>query len=462
MAKILLVNPHSLPFFFSVEKRVTLSILYLSSYAKQFGHEVLFIDVDNDQRILHLLGEDFLLSDYYKSHYYKKIADFNPDIIGVTVHFSGRFKPAIEFIKLFKNDFSTVPCVIGGIYPTLFPEEILGNYADVDYILKGESEATFVELINSIVDDTNRLKQIDGLAFRDKGKAIINEKKNFISDVDKIPFPDYDLIDIKKYYFDTSKWYNPKNYSININLPILTTRSCPNQCTYCSMYKVHGRGFRKRSVENVVDEIEYLYNRFNQQYFSFTDDNLTFDKKRILRICSEIVRRRIKIQFDTPNGLDINRLDSEVLEALVNVGLIKTCIAVESGSPKIRESINKFIPQEKIFDVVSAIRRFPEVRFSLLFVIGFPKETLDTLNETYLLIDKLGVHKFSMNYAVPYLGTKLFQECYDNKLIEGDALDFINIANFSHESEAPFIKPYELGKQDLIDFRKKIIKELHQ
>jgi len=461
MARILLVNPHSSPPVDSDERVITLPLLYISSYLKQFGHEVLFIDLYNEQRMEYTNGNVFDMESLFSSKYYKQILDFNPDIAGVTVHYSGRFFPAIEFIQLFNNYFPDISCVIGGIYPTLFSEEILSRYEPVDFILKGESEETFLQLIDCLNNKSGSLKEIDGLTYRINDKIINNEKKNFISNLDLIPFPDYDLIDIKEYFFDTSEWYNPKQYPININIPILTTRSCPNQCTYCSMYKVHGRGFRKRSVNNVVDEIEYLYNKFNLKYFSFTDDNLTFDKGRIIKICSEIVNRGIEIQFDTPNGLDMNRLDSDVISALVGAGLVKTSLAVESGSPKIRKSINKYLEQEKIYEVVDAVRKYPELKFSLLFVIGFPEDTLETLDETYNLIKELGIDKFSMNYAVPYPGTKLFHECKDNKLIELSTAVFLNIPNLSHHTKVPFIKPYKLEKEDLIDFREKCM-ELHK
>ena len=462
MAKVLLINPHSPAFVESTERVIPLGILYLSSYLKKYGHEVLFVDIHNKQITLRLNNEIFNLDGYYVNSLKQVVAEFQPDLIGISVHFSGRFRPSIELARYLKNNMPDCRIVLGGIHPSIFPSEILVEYECIDFVLQGESEKTIVELLDAIIVGNNDLKKIDGLGFRENGKVIINKKEEFIDDLDSIPFPDYSLIDIKEYHFDTTHWINPRKLPININLPLLSSRSCPRQCSYCSMYLAQGPSYRMRSADNVLDEIEYLYREYNQRYFSFVDDNFTLHKGRALEICNGILERGLNIQFDTPNGLDISTLDAEIIELLVNAGLIKTCLAVESGSPIIRKSINRNIKQEKIYHIFDIVNKFPQLVFNTFFVVGFPNETFDTLEETDRLINELNLKRAVISFATPFPGTELFRECVENNLLDIDTKSGIhNLDNFYYGRGLPFIKPYRLEKQDLVDFRMKIYRKLN-
>jgi len=462
MTKIFLVNPHSPSFLAVKERNIPLGLLYLSSFLKKSGHQVRFKDIHNDQITCEINKTTYSFPHYYDSQIRKIVEEFKPDLVGISVHFSGRFKPAIELAQRLKKEEPELPVAIGGIHPSIFPREILEEYTCFDYLFQGESEESLVQLANSFEDEKYDFRSIDGLGYRENGKIVINDKRNFIDNVDTIPFPDYNLIDLEDYYFDTSKWVSPKKLPINTNIHILSSRSCPRQCTYCSMFLALGPKYRMRSADNVVNEIEYLYNKFNHKYFSFMDDNFTLNKKRAIEICNKIVERGLNIQFDSPNGLDVNTLDEELFEALVAAGLVRTCLAIESGSPEIRRSVNKNLTQKKIYEVYESIRKFPQLVFNSFFIVGFPLETKETLEETYKLIKDLKLSKAIISFATPFPGTELYRECVDNNLIDVDLGEGLhNINKFFYASNTPFIKPYKLKKQDLIDFRLKIYEELH-
>ena len=446
----------------SNEKYIPLGPLYLSSSLKKNGHDVRFIDLNNEQMKCKVKKErNFDLNTYFNEYAKKVFSDFNPDIVGVTVHYSGRFHPAIEISRLVKAEYPHVPIVFGGIHPTIFQKEILSEYQCVDFILQGESDFTLVDLVESVTKGDFKYKSIDGLAYMMNGTVTVNAKNIYIDDIDNLSFPDYSLVDIKDYYFDTSRWFNPKNLPINLSIYLLSSRSCPRRCTYCSMFMVHGPKYRPRSAKNVVDEIAYIYRKYNHRYFSFMDDNFTLNKKRLLQICEDIRARGLNIQFDTPNGLEINTLDEEVLEALVDVGMVKTCLAIESGSEEIRNSVNKRIKTEKIFEVLKAIRKFPNLIYNTFFIVGFPNETHETLEETRQLIKALDLKSAVISFATPFPGTKLYEECISNKLIDLDRSDLHNVDRFYFANRDPFIKPYGLHKQDIIDFRLKVYEELN-
>ncbi len=354
-----------------------------------------------------------------------------------------------------------MPIVLGGIHPTIFPREILRDFPDIDYIILGEGEYSLLDLIAAHFNDVESLKNADGLAYRAGGEIIVNPKTKYIEKLDDLPRPAYEILDLKKYYFDTSNWYNPKKLPINIPLPIVSSRSCPNQCNFCSMYLIHGKRFRERSAENVVDEIEYLYNKYNHRYFSFMDDNLTFSRERTVKIAEEIIRRGLNIQFDTPNGVSIRNFDKELLDLLVKAGLTRMCIAPESGSDFIRNNvIKKGLMSEKIYDFVRLAKDYPNLYIKAFFVIGFPEETAETLEDTYQIIKKImpPIRQVAIFNAVPFPGTKLFDYCQANNLLLVPTADLhksISFANYN-ESDNIFIKPYNLSVGDVVKFRAKV------
>lgn len=445
MVKVLLINPYTPKFVSYKDKSIPAGLLYIASTLQQAEHEVRLIDINNGFDI------DYLLT---------VMKDFRPDTVGIGVLFSGRFKPALHISRIVKQHNPAVSVVLGGIHPTIFPEEILKEYSYIDYIILGEGETTFLDLVNG-----KSLKNIDGLAYRSGGKVIINPKTKFVDDLDILPFPAYDILGLESYYFDTSNWHNPKKLPINISIPIISSRGCPNRCNFCSMYMVHGRKFRFRSPENVVDEVEMLYKKYNHRYFSFMDDNLTFSKKRTLEICNEIIDRGLNIQFDTPNGVSIKTLDKEVMDVLTEAGLVRLCVAPESGSEFIRNKvIHKSLSNKEIYDFFDMVKDYKDLLIKAFFVIGFPEETKETLNETHEMIKNINVHQLSIFNIVPFPGTVLFEQCKNERLISVPIEGLHNLGTFTNynESDAPYIKPYNLEIEELFNFRKYVIEEFGQ
>lgn len=461
MSKVLLINPYSPEFYYDEmgEKHIPLSMLYISSYLKKFGHEVVFRDFNVIQVSHQSEHKRFLLDEHYDSNVESVFRDFKPNYVGITIHYSGRFRPAIEISRRIKARHPHIPIIAGGLHPTLHPKSTLEEYECFDFILQGEGERTFRELIEALNRGDSTHENIDGIAFRKGQDIIVRDKKHFIDNVDELPFPDYGLVNIKDYYFDTSKWHNPKGLPINLSVYVISGRSCPRKCTFCCMWKAHGPAARLRSPKNVVDEIEYLYYKYDQRYFSFMDDNLTVDKQRIIDICTELLHRGLDIQFDTPNGVELLSLNEQVIDALVKAGLIRVNLPIESGSEKMRKDMHKALPQRKIYEVFEIVKRYPHLRYNVFFIIGFPTETRETLQETYDLIQKLELKRAVISYATPFAGTVLYDECVQKNLI--DSKDIHNIENFWFGNKDPFIKPYKLEKQDLVDFRRRIYQELN-
>ena len=232
------------------------------------------------------------------------------------------------------------------------------------------------------------------------------------------------------------------------------------RCTFCSMYRVMGRKWRSRSAQNVVDEIEYLYNTYNHRHFSFFDDQLTLKESRIIAICNEIVRRNLYLQLESQNGVAVRTLDKEVMDAMVSAGLVRIAIAIESGSDFIRnEVIGKNLPRKKIFEVVELLKTYSQLYVKAFFVIGMPEDTHETLRETYNMIKEIDVDMPQVANLIPFPGTPVFDQALRGNLFVDD-LDPNNMWQFEafymSGNQRFFIKPYNLDLEELGEWREKI------
>ena len=188
----------------------------------------------------------------------KRLDGKPPLMVGIGCLFSGQFKPVREIAGFIKTHYANLPIVIGGMHPTVFAHQILSNCPEIDYVVIGEGEPQVVGLAHRL-EAGLKPPALDGLAWRQDGKVVLQPKIQYLKNLDCLPLPAYHLIDFRSYHHDTSHWHNPRNLDFKLTIPLLSSRSCPNRCNFCSMYQVMGKHFRARSPESVVDEIELLY-----------------------------------------------------------------------------------------------------------------------------------------------------------------------------------------------------------
>jgi len=386
----------------------------------------------------------------------RAVRETQPFLVGLNCKFSGQIKPVLEMAGLVKALDGRIKTAVGGIHPTIFSEDIIKNCQDIDFVLQGEGEENTVALALALKNGTT-LSCIDGLTWRGPDGQVINQPKtSFIADPDQIPRPAYHLFDFKNYAIDTSRWHNPKKLPIGVPVPLITSRSCPNRCNFCCMFRVMGPRFRPRSAGHVLDEMEFLYHEHNTRYFEIMDDNFTLHKKRALEICRGIIKRNLNIQFRTMNGLSINSLDEEVVDALAEAGLAATPIAIESGSEYIRNHVmGKRLDIKKAFKVVRAFKRHPHIILTALFIIGLPEDTQETLLATYRLIEELEVDDCAVANATPFPGTALYEQCLrENLLLQDDLGRWDNDQLFTTNKGCDFfIKPRNMRLEELAHFR---------
>ncbi|MGA1868162.1 MAG: B12-binding domain-containing radical SAM protein [bacterium] len=455
--RVLLINPSILDILPNKEYIPPSSLLYLGAVLVRHGVEVEILDLNIYKPWQKNLGsEQFNEEDVVLQH----ISTFKPLLIGFGCLFSGQFSAILKYSERIRREFEKIPIVIGGMHPTLFAKEIIQHCPSIDYVVIGEGEEQIVNLIEVITQgNMDYLSHCNGIAYRKDGQVIVQPKTHYIKNLDELPFPAYELIDFKNYSHSTSHWHNPKNLVFNMSVPLISSRSCPNRCNFCSMFLVMGPKIRIRSPQNVVDEIQLLHDRFGHTHFSFMDDNINLIQGHIISICNEIIRRKLDIQFETPNGLSINPLNREVTDAMVNAGWVRGAIAIESGSDFIRNKVmGKHLQREKIMEVVQLLKGYEELYVKAYFIIGMPEETPHTLTETYEMIKEIDLDEIYVTNLMPFPGTPVFEQAKRDHLFV-DEIDIPNIWKMTgfhyHNNKRFYIKPYEMGIEELNMFREK-------
>ena len=453
---ILLVNPPTPDYMPNKEFILPTSLLSLAAVLRKAGFSVRILDLNifrpweipADQR-----------SGYLQTLLVEEVSNHDPSLVGIGCLFSGQFNSVMALSAQIKELSPGVPVVIGGMHPTIYPQEILANCPEIDYVVIGEGERQLVALAEQIINGAPFPEELDGIAWREKGSVMHRPKKSFIENLDELPMPAYDLLDFSRYDHDTSKWHNPKKLPFTRTVPVISSRSCPCKCSFCSMLLVMGPKIRFHSPIRIADELELLNREYGQTHFSFMDDNINLNRNHILAICDEIRRRKLEIQFETPNGLSVAPLDREVMDSMVAAGWVRGAIAIESGSDYIRnEVMGKRLAREKIYEVARLARSYKQLYLKAYFIIGMPEETRETIQETYDMVEELGLAETYVTNLLPFPGTRVFAQAMQDKLLvdEINIQDLWRTTGFHYTDNKRFyLKPYKMDLDDLAHWRDK-------
>lgn len=390
------------------------------------------------------------------------LQDLRPILVGVSVMAAGQFPLARRICQQIRRAVPHVLTVVGGAHVSQFPREILETCPEIDFVVLGEGEEQAYACAQYARTRKSPPAWPDGIAYRDGDGAItVLPKTRYIADMDRLPWPAYDLLNFEDYRHDTRTWHNPFQVDLSLRVPIITSRGCPNLCNFCSVAKCMGQGYRPMTAARVVDLMQKLYEEQGVRYFAVFDANFAQEVTRVLAICHEIARRNLDILLDLPTGLPINATAKVMIDALAQAGLIRTCISVETGDDFIRNDVMyKGVDHDEIFDVVAAIRRYPQIFLLTDFVIGMPEDTVESLEASCRLIEDLDTDDITLSLATPYPGTKLFEQCRRDKLFLPDIdCDRLHEADwYSHVNLNRFcIKPYHVDLDTLSDYRGRIL-----
>lgn len=337
----------------------------------------------------------------------RRIKEFKPDLVGISCIFSSQFGNVAQVAKAAKRVDPDAITITGGSHPTFLPELCMERCPELDLIALGEGELTLLDLIRASRND-GEPGDVLGLVWRKNGEVVLNRPRPPIENLDELPFPARDLFPLERY----NKIGMPQSiiYKRRPFMNMISTRGCPFHCTFCSS-TIFWNCYRERSAQNVLSEMEHLYRDLGIREFRFSDDNLTFDKKRAKAIFRGMIERGLDVSWHASNGLHAGSLDDEMLELMKKSGCYEIVLGVESGDPDVlRDIINKPVKLEQVEDLVRRIKK-KGLGSSALFMIGFPGETREQIQHTLDFSRKLDLDRISCFIFTPLPGTPLFEEC---------------------------------------------------
>ncbi len=382
-----------------------LGCAYLAAALEQAGHKVVVLDAvgrglghvfDCDGRPHQGLDFDAIVQNI----------DPNADLIGMGIMFSCSWPPLRKLVHRIRAAFPEIPIVLGGEHPTALPQLVFDE-SPTDYIVMGEGEETLLELCQRIAAG-QPTADIPGTALRTAQGVKINPRRARIRDVDDIPQPAWHHFDVDAYI----RLGQPHGSADGRSMPMLATRGCPYQCTFCGSPGMWGTTWRPRQVARVVDEMQQYMLQYGANDFQFEDLTAVVRRDWILDFCTELVRRGLKVSWQLPSGTRSEAIDADVARAMFQAGCRQFSYAFESGSPEMLKRIKKKIHLDRAFesarDAMAA-----GIRVQCIFIYGFPGETWRQLWQTYRTIIRcamMGFSEVSICALSPLPNTEIYRE----------------------------------------------------
>jgi len=388
-----------------------ISLAYVAAVLEK-AHEVCIIDAPTEgwRNLEEIDGTKYRVG-LSNEEIAARIKQWSPDVVGIEIPFSGWAKTAFGVALATKSFNKKTVTVLSGQHPTARPEACLSN-PNVDFVVIGEQENTIFELVGALEQGRQDLKKINGIAFIKNGKPVITPSRPVIENLDSLPFPARHLLPMEEYYVAVKE--NPLRGVIRKPWTIvITSRGCPHKCVFCSNCLVWGKKWRGRSPENVVDELEQVVKTYQVKQIDFADDNMTLDKKRMESICDLIVKRGLRIEWFTPNGIRADTLDEKLLTKMKKAGCKKIRIAPESGVQRVVDQIIKKNLDLKSVEQAVILCKKVGIKVGCFFVIGLIGETKADIEETIRFaykLRKLGADSFIFSIATPVYGTELYEQ----------------------------------------------------
>ena len=349
---------------------------------------------------------DLILTDEHPKNYPDLIAGYKPDLIAFSF-MTGNREWAFATARALKEKFAT-PIIMGGVHPTLFPEDI--DLSTVDYICIGEGEYPVLELMNAIGNGEDG-SQIKNLWCRKNGDVIKNPLRDLIQDFDPLPLPYREI-----YY----------KYRFIRDLPIkrfISGIGCPYRCTFChnplqkTIYEGRGKFIRKKSVARVIREVRHVKDRYPLKNVHFSDDTFVMDKEWLAAFLTAY-RREISLPFSC--NIRIDQVNEEMIRDLADSGCYGISFGIESGSDRIRNTILKKNLKEEDIIANSKIIKRHGIKMIVTNLMGVPEETLDDAFKTVAINQKIGADYTRAGVLIPYPKTEIVDYAIERGLLPAD------------------------------------------
>lgn len=319
------------------------------------------------------------------------------------------FKNDILIAHRIKEKLKKIVIVFCGPHASTFSLELLDRHDFVDYILVGEYEYAMLELIEHLEVGSN-LKDVPGLTYRENGKTAINKKRCAIKSLDSLPWPERGSLPIYNYNDGFCGLPEP-------NVQMMASRGCPYKCIFCLWPQVmYGNDlYRKRNPVDVIDEMEWLIDRYNFKAVYFDDDVFNVDRNFCENICDEINKRDINVPWAIMARADL--MSKSLLENFADSGLYAIKYGVESGDQKVLDFCRKDMSLEKALRSIK-ITKALGIKVHLTFCLGLPGESKESIKKTIEFIEWAKPDSMQFSFATPFPGTTFFDYTKDKNWIK--------------------------------------------
>lgn len=358
-----------------------LSFMSLSAVLKENGFKTAMLDLGIEEKPYEELD--------------KTLRELKPKFIGITST-TPLFSEVVEIARINREILGNgVKIIYGGPHATALPEECLKN-SEVDIAVVGEGEQTLLEILQG-----KKFSDINGIFYKEDNNAFSTPAREFIDDLDSLPFPDISLYDISRYH--CSKL-------VSKGTPVLhmeTSRGCPNNCSFCNK-SIFRRQFRTKSPQRVIDEIKYFIKNGAGE-LRVIDDQFATDINRAKEICRLILKENIKVSWNLANGVRVDRVDQEFLNLAKKAGCYQVGIGFESGDQNSLNSIDKGITLEQAAKCMEMVKKsgLESVGF---FMLGLPVDTEASIERTINFAVKMMPTFAKATVTLPLPGTRLFAQ----------------------------------------------------
>jgi radical SAM superfamily enzyme YgiQ (UPF0313 family) len=391
-----------------------LGLGYLAAVLEKNSYEVDVIDC----QILNLSLEEFR----------KEISKRKPDVVGVTSS-TLTYKTSLKLIKVAHEACPNIVTIAGGPHVTFWDDHALEECPELDVVVRREGENTMLELVQRIEAGKN-FNDVAGTTCRVNGKILRNPDRPYIEDLDALPFPARHL------------WPMERFRELEDVLYLAASRGCVYWCEFCTTVRMHGRKYRFRSPKNVVDELENLHKTYGISKFTFCDDAFTVDQTRTEELCSEILKRGLKIEWNCGSRVDM--VTKELLIKMKEAGCVSFWCGLESGTQQVLDAMKKGITPELTQKVLGWVREVgmqpvPNV------ILGFPGETKQSAWDTIKFVEKVSPDMVGFyNVATPFPGTPMYDVVKEKGWLR--VTDFDQYDTTRPIFETPQLSMKELGK----------------
>jgi radical SAM superfamily enzyme YgiQ (UPF0313 family) len=425
--KILLIQPPVQDFYQTAIRTQPIGLAYLAGSLESQGHEVEILDCQAGRKrsIPIPPGLSYLRNFYpfndqspfklYTGFYHfgmdwgeirRRIEESTAQVFGISCSFTPYYGEALTIARMIKEKSLNGIVVMGGAHVSCDPEGILESSL-VDYAVLGEGETRFPLLLSQVEKgEPEGLKEIDGIGYRLNGEVRINPLRNYIRDLDALPYPARGLLDLDRYRIEKKR-----------STMIITSRGCPHGCAYCSASLVMGTAFRSRDPEGIVAEMAECRKRFDIQVFDIEDDNFTLDRGRAKRMMKSIIRTfgEQALALTAMNGISFAALDGELLRLMKKAGFKAVNLSFVTTDPCTRATMKR--PASPIdFDQVLREAEQAGLHVVAYAIFGMPGQTIPEMVDSLIyLMERRVLIGPSIYYPTP--GTPLFERCREDGVL---------------------------------------------